>query len=285
MSFAFKPQLHETGMLVTLNCSFSWGSITDKQITQETNDLKGSIAGSCRTRKTLLPAASGVHVKLVQSTLNLFKGYHDQRTFSIGIEGTRVLLTPYYMEYEEKFGETAKASSDALQILKDNFPQSVREARNLLGSAFNQDDYPDVEDIDRYYKFKHKYMGLPDTNKIMQTMGTSIAAQVNKSMEEMLEAMAKDAKMRLMKAVERVQEQCSNPKGKIYDSLTGSIGDLITSIPEIAGLTADPALDLLLKEVRSNLGGIKAEDIRESQGARSEAALAAAAIIKRMGGK
>jgi hypothetical protein len=89
---SMQVNVHEKAAIVVLNCAFSWGTVTDKEITDENIKDKGAVAGSLRTRKTLLPQASGAHVDTLRSVCTTFYNrVHLQRTFSTPIKGQRIM--------------------------------------------------------------------------------------------------------------------------------------------------------------------------------------------------
>jgi hypothetical protein len=275
----FNPELHDKAVIVRLNCSFSWGTITDKEITEETNTNKGAVMGAMHVRKNLMPAAAGMHVKLVQQILSKFYQYHVSKTFSTSTTGDRLMPTAFHFDYMEKFGETQAAGANALAALEAGYDNAVLQARSLLGSSFNPDDYPPVEDIGRYYLFQYQFLPVPSGQAILKAMGASVAADVDTYVGHIMTTAAADAKKRLREAVERVQESCSKPKARIYDSMTEAIDELLGTL---AGLTMDQELQKMVKDVRQNLTGFEPKDLRDSAGARTAAALAAADIIRRM---
>lgn len=278
---SYNPQLHDKAVIVQLHNSFSWGTITDKIITEETNQAKGSVKGAMHVRKKLLPAAAGKEVAELKTLIYTFYQYHISRTASTGTDGDRIIPTAFHFDYERTFNESAAAQLVALDNLEAGYPAAVQQAQVLLDGGFNPADYPPVEEIRSYYKCKHRFLPIPSGNAIFNALGASVAANVDSYVGEIMTAAASDAKKRLREAVGRVQVQCSNPKGKIYDSLMGNIDELVATLPEIAGLAGDQELQEWLKEVRGNLQGYDATAIKN--GARTEAAAAAAAIMKRMG--
>lgn len=280
----FNAALHDKAVIVQLNCAFSWGTITDKDITQETNSNKGACTGAMRVRKTLLPQAAGVHVELVRQTLAQFYAYHTSKTYSTPAKGQRLMPTAFFMDYEEKFAEAMHAGTSALDALKDAYPQSVEQAKALLGSSFNAGDYPAVDEIDRYFVFRKQILPVPSGDHILKALGASVAADVDTYVGHIMTSAAADAKDRLREAVARVQVQCANPKGRIHDSLTGAIDELLESLPTIAGLTADAELQKWVDVVRQGLGGVDAKGLRESAMIRANAASAANEIMRKMGG-
>ena len=61
--------LQDKLVLVVLNCAFSWGTITDKEMSEEAIGETGATKGSVRVRKTLFPKASGVLIDAIAEEL------------------------------------------------------------------------------------------------------------------------------------------------------------------------------------------------------------------------
>lgn len=276
--------IRDKAVLVRLNCSFSWGTCLDKQITQEATDANHAVQGSIRARKTLLPQASGVYVAAVQSTLSSFYQYHKSRTYATPTEGDRLMPTLFYMDYMQKFGE-AKASGDATMVaLKDNYPASIMQAQALLGSAFKAGDYPDKDEIDRYYRLSVRFLPVPTGDAVMNALGQGVAADVDAYVGEILTSAAADAKQRLRDAVKRMAESLLKKNPRIFATMPEAINELAESLPVIAGLTSDPNLHALVQEVKQSLSGYDAEDFKKNEGLRTAVGQQAADILKRMGG-
>ena len=131
----YDAQLHDKAVIVRLGCSFSWGTITDKQITAETNQDKGACNGAMHVRKKLLPDAAGKHVKELQTILSTFYGYHKGRSYSTNNEGDRLIPTAFTMDYMEKFGQAKGEADDALENLIQGYDAAVQQARGLEHAA------------------------------------------------------------------------------------------------------------------------------------------------------
>lgn len=270
-------------VLVILSCSFSWGTKTDKEMSQEATNESGATDGSVRVRKTLFPAASGKHIKAVQSVLSAFdSNTHRQHTFGIGIKGQRAMPSAFYMKYMEKFGETRAQADAALDDLEANYPQAIRDAKQLLQGAFKESDYPSIDEIREYFNFDVKFLPMPAGDQIMNALGAAVAADVNAHVTDMLKVAADDAKLRLRKAVERMAETLTKG-GKIYDSMPQQINELAELLPEIAGITDDKELQAMVQEVKHTLGGYAGDDFRGNKAAQSSVGKAAMDLLKRMG--
>lgn len=275
--------LHEKAVLVILNCSFSWGTVTDRRMTDETVSEAGATRGSIRVRKTLLPADSGKHVKAVQSALSEFYQYHVGKTYGTSIMGQRIMPSAFAMDYMQKFGEARKRGLDALQDLKNTYPVAIEQAKKLLGSAFNSDDYPPVDEIDRYFVFERKFLPVPSGDKIMGALGEAASCEVDAFVQDMLKTAASDARKRLHDAVERMATRLTTKDAKIYDTMPQAINDLAVELPVIAGITDDKELADLVAEVKHTLSGYSGEDFRKSESLKRGVGKAASDILKKLG--
>lgn len=276
--------IRDKAVIVRLNCSFSWGTCLDKQITQEATNANHAVQGSIRARKTLLPQASGVYVAAVQSALSSFYQYHKSKTYATPTEGDRLMPTLFYMDYMQKFGETQATTNAAMDALKTNFPASIEKAKELLGNAFRIEDYPDVSEIDDYYRFAVRFLPVPTGDAVMNALGQGVAADVDAYVGEILTSAAADAKQRLRDAVKRMAESLSKKNPRIFATMPEAINELAESLPVIAGLTADPNLHQLVQEVKQSLVGYDADDFKKSESLRTAVGQQAMDILKRMGG-
>lgn len=277
--------IQDAATIVVLNCAFSWGNITDKQLTQDVTTANGATGGSLRVRKTLLPDASGNHVRNVQHELGKFyNGYHNDHTYSTPIEGQRIMPVAFYMDYMKAYAEADGRGREAMAALKEAYPDSIEQAKKLLKHSFKAEDYPDVDEIDRYYKFKVQFLPVPSGSNIMNALGATVAAQVDDYVGVVLKTAAEDAKKRLRDAVKLMAERLTTKGSKIYDSMPEAINELAATLPTIAGLAGDAELSSLVKEVRDVLGGYSGDDFRGNEGARTTVGSAAMALLKKMGG-
>lgn len=271
-------------VLVVLNCAFSWGTVTDKQMSEATTDETGATKGSVRVRKTLFPKASGVRIDAVRTALNSFyNGAHSDLTFSIGDKGRRAMPSQFYMKYMEAYGEAQANGHTALQELKARWPEDIAAAKELLQGAFKAEDYPPVEEIEQYFKLDVKFLPMPAGDHIMNALGASVAADVNEHVSQMLKTIADDAKARLRAAVKRMADTLTTG-GKIYDSMPQQINTVAELLPEIAGITDDKELQAMVREVKETLGGYAGDDFRGKQAVQTAVGAQAMALLKKMGG-
>lgn len=268
-------------MTVRLGCSFSFGRVTDKTITNEVNHDKGTDA--LVTKKALFPKESGKHLRLLQSTLNEFYAYHKKVTMEGVNEGERLLPVVFYLDYEQEFGAYQVLVDEAFAEVVAHWDEDIKLAEPLLNEAFNLNDYPPKEDLRRYLNFHKRYLPLPTAGPLLDAVGSCIQADVDGFMKQAMESALADVNSRMKAGLQRMVDQLSNPKGKVFDSLTENLAELIAFIPSF-NVTEDHSLNLLVDEVKTRLLCVGPDDLRKNQDVRKATADAAFDILRRMGG-
>lgn len=273
--------IHEKLMAVRLNCSFSMARhVKDAAITQEVQAAHGST--ELEARKNRFPQDSGTYLKALQATLAEFYGYHIKVTMSSLNDGERLLPVPFYLDYMQEYGVYDVMVHEKFDDFKAQYPNSVARAAQILGPAFNPADYPDVSELDKYLKYKVITLPLPQADTLLSVIGASVQSDVDTYIGEAMAQGLADINIRIKKAVTRMVEQLSNPKGKVYDTLTGSLLELMSYVPSF-NVTADDSLSLLCEEVKSKLLVHNTELLRSDPVVRQNVAAEAADILRRMG--
>jgi len=279
-----KPTIQDQATIVQLSCSFNWGTITDKIITDEVNHDKHTMTKALRVRKTLLPAEAGVYVQALQTTLGgFYNGYHMSHTWATPTKGQRILPVVFYPEWMKGYGETCSRAKEKLTDLKDNYKSAIEKAKVLLGSGFNIDDYPPVDEIDQYLSLGVRWLPIPKGDHVASALGAGVASSVDQYVNEMQVIATDEAKQRLRKAVARMAERLQ-AKGKLYETVFTDIDELAQTLPVLVGITGDSELQTMVDEVRDTLSGYSAEDLRKNAKARASIGARADDILRRMGG-
>lgn len=267
-------------MAVRLNCSFSFGRVTDKSITRETNASKNTHA--LLVRKELLPGVAGKNLRALQGVLNAFYLYHRKVTMSSVNEGERLLPVVFYFDYMQEYGQYQALIKTAFETFEQSYDNDVLMAQQSLDAAFNAADYPPASDLPRFLNFKVKTLPLPVGDTLLAAVGSSIQSDVDAYLGEAVQEALQDVNERFKAALQRMVKQLSDPKGKVYDSLIESLAELCAFVPNF-NVTADDSLTLLTEEVKSKLLGVKPDDLRHDAGVRQATADAAAEILRKMG--
>ncbi len=278
-----KVAIHEKLMAVRLNCSFGLANrITDKQITAETNAAKET--DNLQVKKELFPGDAGKHLKALQSTLAEFYQYHAKVTMSSVNRGEVLLPVAFYLDYMKEFSTYDAKVEEKFEEFESNYDQCVQQVAQhpKWGKTFNAADYPDKDELHKYLKFKVQTLPLPQADTLLNVIGESVQADVDAYLDEAMSQALADVNTRIKTSLQRMVEQLSDPKKKVYDSLTASMLELVSYVPSF-NVVEDDSLNLLAQEIKDKLLVHSTDTLRHDVVARRNVAAEAADILKRMG--
>lgn len=272
-------KIQEKLMIVRLNCAFSFGRVTDKQITRETNADKRT--RSLLVKKEILPGVAGTELRALQGTLAEFYKYHSGVTMSSVNDGERLLPALFQLDYRAEYTTYQPLVQEAFQNFKDTYPTRIYDAQPLLNEAWNRTDYPDMADLEKKLHFKLLMLPLPDAGPLLNALGECIQSDTDDYIKQAMKSGFAEVHSRIQKELERMVEQLSDPKKKVFNSLTENLAELVSKIPAF-NVVEDDSLVLLADEV-TKLLRVGPNDLRTNDAARQETAAAAAEILRRMG--
>jgi len=273
--------LQEKLIAVRLNCSYSFGRVTDRKINAEIAADKGTDAVTAR--KVLFPKESGKYLRALTATLATFYAYHKKVTMEGINDGERLLPVVFYPDYMHEFGAYEVLVKESFEEFKANYQNSLLQAPNELKGAYNANDYPREEDLHRHLNFHLRTLPLPVATPLLTAVGSSIQSDVDGYLNDAMKSALTDVNCRVKDALQRMVDVLSNPKGRVHDTMVESLAELVSFIPSF-NITADDSLNLLAEEVKTRLL-VPTEVLRTDVVARQATADAAFDILRRMGAK
>jgi hypothetical protein len=166
------------------------------------------------------------------------------------------------------------------------YATSVDDAKHLLGTLFDEQDYPSVDTLRSKFSMDIGFYPMPAAKDWRVDMSDDQMSGLRARLEEDVTAKVSQAMQaawqRVHDVVKRIHTQTSNPKGKIYDSLVGSALDLCAILPSL-NITNDPKLEEVRQEIEGSFARTDAEDIRNHAEVREEVADQMADILAKMG--
>lgn len=274
--------LSDRALLVQLTISQWTARKYDKRASQQVTDMHNASNDAGRFNKSLLPMndyLANVHAK---SSLIRQDFYHN--TLPWAMEGAQMLPSTNYLAFMTKF---RKAKSEWEALVADfvaAYPSLKVQAARALGGLYSDSDYPDDNAIADKFKIDLAVFPVP-TNDFRVSLGNDEMSRIQRDIEQRLAQAqaqaAKDVWQRLYERVEHISRQCSNPKGRIYDTLVSHARELCDLLPRL-NITDDPNLETMRQEVEQRLASYNPEVLRNDPGVRQEVADSAEDIMKKM---
>lgn len=254
----------------------------DVEVSKEVADDKNASSESVAVIKKLYPK------HLIQPIVDIesaARRYVDHMTGSTNIRGFNVLPSKLFMPFQEGIGVHKLQFDQAVTVFLMNFANVMMAAQSSQGDMFNRSEYPDLSDLKKQFTFTVQYIPMGKVDTVMLDLEKDSLADLKTTMaeqeQERFRVMMADAYARLHAAVKRIHTQCSKPDGKIYDTLTGNLKELLEILPAM-NLTEDPKFDKLCVDAQRLL--VSPVAIKTTPGVRESTAATADEILKAMEG-
>lgn len=233
-----------------------------------------------RYNKQLIDKA---HLAEIDKLGNQLRTFHYTRTLPWAEEGSRLLPTKLFLEYQAGIVDLREKRGRAVEEFLRIYPNLVADARSRLNTMFDPGDYPNVELLRQKFGVEVEFMPVPNVNDfrvdIAAELQEGMRSQMLESVRARQEKMVTDCWTRVREVVSRIAEQCGNPKGRIHDSLmenAQSLADVIDGL----NVTDDKQIADVGEQLRALI--VDPDRLRTSPVTRSAVALNAEQILQRI---
>lgn len=239
----------EKSMLVDLTIHRWTATKHDRSVSAEV-EKSHNAHDAGRYNKQLIDKA---HLKLVDELGNELRKYHYHHTLPWTDKGARLLPSTLFFDYREGLNSLKQQRQSAVNDFLKIYPDLVQAARVRLNTMFQPEDYPSVEQLRSAFDVEIEIMPVPDAGDfrvdIAKDAQDEVREQIMASLKARQERAVKDIWVRVRETVGNVVKQCSNPNGRIYDSLMNNVLSLSTVIDGL-NITGDVVLEQIGQELR-----------------------------------
>ena len=269
-------------MLVQLSVTKPKMTEKDKSTTSEVAVRKHASEASVSVVKKLYPKHLLAPIVEVESSA---RRYMESVTQPWG-RGLAMLPIAMFMEphnFSKRIGVFKMQFDQAVTVFLNNYSNVLTQAAVDQGDMFDVDAYPDLSQLKAEFTFEVSYPSLSQEGGLVLDLEAEVLAELEETIAKQqtarMAAGQRDLYERLGAAVKRIAVQCSNDKGKIYDSLTGNLSDLLQVLP-LLNLSGDEAFASLCEEARQLV--VAPEAIRTVPQVREDTAKVANDILAKM---
>lgn len=234
-----------------------------------------------RYNKLLIDRA---HLADIDALGNQLRAFHYKHTLPWSDKGARILPSKLFMTYQDGFNDLRDKRNAAVDKFIELYPSLVADARTRLKTMFDPFDYPDVSQLRQSFGVDLEIMPVPSAEDfrvgvLNDQMQSAIRRDILQKLEQRVKQANQDCWARVNEVVGRIAEQCSKPKGRIYDSLMDNARDLALVIDGL-NITDDPNITAIGDDLRALI--VDPEDLRKSATTRAAIARLANDILQRI---
>jgi len=275
-------KLSDRALLVQLNISTWSANKLDKEISNETNALKGVKQNAGRYHKSLLPMCDLLDD--IKKKASLIRGKFYENTLPWGVKGIQILPTANYLAFMTDFRAERAEYETLVNRFVPEYPQLVQDAQRFLGSAYKPGDYPDPQEIAGKFNMDMQVMPVPNNDfrvNIADEELERIHDEVEAKVKQAAQGAMQDVWQRLYDKVKHFAEKMDDPAAIFRDSTVNHLVELCELLPRL-NVMDDPNLEAMRQEVEQKLAGYNPEVLRANMDTRQNVADEANDIAKRM---
>lgn len=191
---------------------------------------------------------------------------HDAITLPAGEKGVRLLPVARQMEHSRLMADFRARLDTLLRDFLAAYPAERAAAPSRLNGLFVEKQWPtSVAEIEAKFRFDVKYLPVPEVGQWAEWMAEA-AAEGQADLHE-----------RLRKAITLVAQRLADPKGRVFDSLTSNLSELLALVPDL-NLAADPTIAAMADKAKALLEH-DTDTLRDDPLARADIAAKASEIV------
>jgi hypothetical protein len=285
--------IQSKAMLVRLTTKKLNRNTRDKILSAEMVDrVKASEAGALRVQKSLFSKQA---TKAYEQLLNEARKYYYRVTLPWDYRGFQLLPVAMYKDFTDKMKSYTSQYRELVNEFIDSVEVHISEAKDMLGEAFNIEDYNFVHTdgtVDRTalmecFDLSIEYSVIPDTNDIRVTLTDedkqALAEEIESKSQQKFAESQKHIITLLYDHICAIHERLSVDEHVFRDSLIGNLEQLCDLIPKL-NISNDPTINNLAREAKAKIASWDPGALREDNVARKEVAKAADEIMGKMQG-
>jgi hypothetical protein len=267
--------ISSSAVLAELNISIWTANKLDKGATDSVLASNSASSGSAQVRKNLM-AGSNKRKKIADYGARA-RLYHNQTTLPWSDKGSRLLPTSLFMEYKQNMNTIERTMNAMIDDFLLSYDDLVLDAKLHLGSLFNSNDYPSIDELRHKFGFKLVFSPLPESNDfrldIPQQDMQELSSKYESAFNDRLNDAMQENWSKLHKTLTHMSEKLTETEDE--NSVKRYHDSLVTNATELCGLlthlniTKDPKLEEARRSLELTMLGVGIEDIKDSPVVRS----------------
>lgn len=275
-------KLSDKALLVQLSISQWTARKYDRKATEQVAIQNGTNLNAGRYNKSLLPMND--YLAHVHQKATLIRQKYYANTLPWGMEGTQMLPSANYLNFMTEFrkekGEWQMLVNDFLA----NYEGLKVDAQRLLGSLYNDSDYPSTAEIANKFRMDMAVFPVPTNDFRVQIADeelASIQSDVERRVAEAQQKAHQDVWQRLYDRVKHMAEKLADPKAIFRDTMVENTRELCALLPRL-NFADDPNLEAMRQQVEGSLANNHPDALRNNPDLRRDKAAEAKAIMDKM---
>lgn len=204
------------------------------------------------------------------------RNWHLTRTLPWADRGQRLLPTSLFMDYKTEVNARRSTFNYMVEEFGKVYPSLVAQAPNTMGTLFNPDDYPSVDEVLSKFSFQLTFSPVPEAGDFRLDVSSQDLRELQQQYEESFDARLADAvrapwqqlHTMLTDMADKLTEEAGGAKKRWYNSFVTNAQELCQMLTHL-NVTKDPKLEQARRELEAVMLGAEIEDIKDSEATRA----------------
>jgi len=267
--------ISSSAMLVDLSISTWTARKLDKNVTNEVNTSKHASQQASRVNKNLLPGVQELDDIVRHAAM--VRNWVSARTLPWSDYGPRLITTDKFFEFKQELDEYERVFDEKVQAFLGVYPTLISMQAFKLGTMFDREEYPDVNEIADKFRFNVAYLPIPETGDFRVDIGheamEEVRAQYEREYEQRLENAMNDVRDRVLESLrhlsERFTDKDDGTRKRFRNNILDNFAETIASVRQL-NLTKDQAIEAMADEAEKAIQGVEVDDLKENKDVRDD---------------
>ena len=277
-----------SAMMVELNISCWTARKLDKRVSEEVDTAKNTKVKAGNYHKHLL--AGNPHLDAVVKYAAKVRLWNTQQTIPWSDSGSRIVTMEnlfnggYKRQLDDHKIEFDRLATNFINV----YPTLISAAAFQLGDLFDRDEYPEVDTLQKKFKFSYSLIPIPTAGDFRIEIGeqakAELVAQYEAAFNERLNNAMRDVWDRLYDCLSHMSERlASDDEGKrkvFHGTLLTNATELISLLTRL-NVTNDPKLEQARRDLQAALVDTDISSLKDSDYIRENVKAKVDDILKR----
>lgn len=258
--------IQNSAVLVDLNIGVWTGRKMDKRVSDAVDASNNTKARAGNYHKKLLAGTEALDK--LHSVVSSIRTWHYENTLPWNDNGSRLLPMANFFDYKAMLSQYQRQFDDAAEEFYGEYDTLVTAAAFTLGSLFNANDYPTVNQIKSKNYFNATFSPVPSAGDFRVDIPEEYRIELENISKEREEAAMKDVWTRLHDCLKHMSDKLAGEEKQVFrDSLVNNAVDLCGMLTKL-NITNDPKLEQARQELEKTIVGLTAADLRKDDDTR-----------------
>lgn len=267
------PTLHSSAVLVSLKISIWNTKRKDKKASEKVEIDAGAMGKVGAYNKNLVPGFTAL--ENLQKFGADCRNWISRTTVPWAFDGVNLVSTAVLWNgFDQELKDREQRFWDQVDLVLNEYGNARQVAQFKLGTMFDANEYPTVDEVREKFKFEYAYYPVPEVGDFRVDVHREGMEFLEQQFERERQKAINEAMTSIWERVHKVASTLSNQlrvskdeKGKLYQSTLDSAYALCEMMKDL-NLTGDAKMEKVRRELFSLLNGIDLNDLKKNDTAR-----------------